>query len=202
VTSVWGRSAIDVLAGGASGTIVHFDGASWSPLDVGSLESLSVTGSPTGDAYAVSSTTVLRFSNEFPTARGGACARPVPIYCGGSLAYHGSNANQPAAFASYACGSRPATGSEVFYRLEDPVTGRLTVRLTPHRGDLDLLVLGARADGTCDPGACLAASQGAGTTVEELSFDAVAGTIYYFVVDAQQGVVSGYDLELSCQKVR
>ena len=40
---MWGFSAIDVFAGGESGSLVHFDGAAWTPVRVAHAEAASLT---------------------------------------------------------------------------------------------------------------------------------------------------------------
>jgi hypothetical protein len=54
--SVWARSATDVYACGARGTILHYDGAGWRTLQSGTaLDIWQITGLPNGEIYAVAS---------------------------------------------------------------------------------------------------------------------------------------------------
>ncbi|HTK42658.1 MAG TPA: Ig-like domain-containing protein, partial [Gemmatimonadales bacterium] len=54
LASVWGTSATDVYAVGAGGTILHYDGHSWSAMTSGTGASFSgVWGTSAGDIYAV-----------------------------------------------------------------------------------------------------------------------------------------------------
>jgi hypothetical protein len=100
-------------------------------------------------------------------------------------------------------GARPTTGSEVFYRLDCPVTGTVTVRLTPAEADLDLIVVaadGGDPQGGCDPTRCVAASQAAGLAVEEVTFESQKDVRYYAVVDGYGGAAGAYSLEILCAK--
>jgi hypothetical protein len=54
LTSVWGSSASDVFAVGSYGTILHYDGSSWSAMSSGTTDLLSgVWGSSPTDVFAV-----------------------------------------------------------------------------------------------------------------------------------------------------
>jgi hypothetical protein len=93
------------------------------------------------------------------------------------------------------------TGMEVYHRMEVPVSGSITVTLTPHTGDLDLIAVGADTFDGCDPATqCLAVDTQFGTTAETISLDTVAGQVLYFIVDGYGGAVSGYTLTVDCDK--
>jgi hypothetical protein len=92
--------------------------------------------------------TILHFTGNLPTEPGGTCARPVSIYCGTTL--EGGTHGKQAAFNGYDCTAGDLTGPEVHYRLENPVTGEVVVRLTPYDDDLDLVVLGETGGSGCD----------------------------------------------------
>ena len=159
-----------------------------------------VWGASGTDVFAVGENgTILNLKANLPVPVGGPCARPVSIYCETTL--FGNNLGRPAAFDSYACGSRDDTGQEVYYKLHNPVTGQLTVRLTPYEEDLDLIVVGANAQTGCDPvGQCLAASQTIDTAMEEVTLNVIAGQTYYFIVDGYAGAESDYTIEVDCRK--
>ena len=63
LNEVWGNSSSDVYAVGAGGTILHYDGAGWNPMQSGTSEDLNdVWGSSSSDVYAVGSeSTLLHF---------------------------------------------------------------------------------------------------------------------------------------------
>ena len=63
---MWGSSASDVFAVGQNGTILHYDGSSWSSMSSGtSNELLGVWGSSASDAFAVGSwSTILDYSGD------------------------------------------------------------------------------------------------------------------------------------------
>ncbi|MBI5480726.1 MAG: hypothetical protein HY906_17845, partial [Deltaproteobacteria bacterium] len=204
---VWGSSATDVFAVGSGGTILHYNGSAWSPMTSGTTQNLwGVWGSSATDVFAVGSAgTILQLSGARPTLYGGPCASPVPLYCAQMLdPFVGSNALRTPAFDSYSCpGARSTTGAEVFYRLDCPVTGTVTVRLTPAEADLDLIIVGedtADPERGCDPTHCIAASQQPGLAIEEVTFASTRDARYYAVVDGYAGAVSGYTLEIVCAK--
>ena len=54
LSGIWGTSSTDVFAVGDSGTILHYDGAAWSPMNSGTARGLdSVWGSSPSDVFAV-----------------------------------------------------------------------------------------------------------------------------------------------------
>jgi hypothetical protein len=63
LSSVWGASASDVFAVGASGTILHYNGSAWSVMASGTTENLKgVWGSSGNDVFAVGiNGTILRY---------------------------------------------------------------------------------------------------------------------------------------------
>jgi hypothetical protein len=213
INSVWGSSGSNVFAVDWSGTILHYNGVSWTPMYSGTTKWLwGVWGSSGSNLFAVGlSGTILHLPGGMPQLDGGACASPIPLYCAATLdEYLGSNGlGRTAEFDSYgsvtACpGVRPTTGNEVFYRLDCPVTGEVTVRLTPAEADLDLIIIGEDAsdpEGGCDPTQCIAASQTNGLAVEEVTFGSEKGQRFYAVVDGYDGAVSGYTLDVRCHKV-
>jgi hypothetical protein len=206
---VWGSSASDVFATGVGGVILRYDGSTWSPMRSGTSETLfDVWGGSASDAFAVGSAgTIVPLRGTLPPPYGGICTAPIPLYCSDSFdPYYGYNGTgRTADFDSYGCPSgRATTGNEVFYRLDCPVTGEVTVRLTPVTADLDLIILAedvADPERGCDPTECIAASQTSGIAVEEVTFTSAKGVRYYAVVDGHEGAVSGYMLEILCAKL-
>ena len=60
--SVWGSSSSDVWAGGVSGTLLHYDGTSWSHVSAPISNVDSIWGSDPTNVWFVGSTTVLRWN--------------------------------------------------------------------------------------------------------------------------------------------
>lgn len=210
-SGVWGSSARDVFAVGSNSTILHFDGTSWTPMPTTLPNCSGVWGVGSNDVFVgCSYETILHLRGSAPTLYGGDCLDPLALYCNDTLdPYFGDNSTgYSAMFDSYgstqACtGARDTTGNEVFYRLDCPVTGDVTVRLTPMEGDLDLIIIandvGDMQKG-CDPTVCVAASHTSGLAIEEVTFPSEKGQRYYAVVDGYAGAVSGYTLEILCAK--
>jgi hypothetical protein len=203
LAGVWGRTGSDVFAVGYQGTVFHYDGNSWTRMATGTTESLTgVSGSAGAGVLAVGPANTAFRAVGVPPAYGGDCTAPIPLYCGRTaVGYTGSNGLRPANFDSYGCPSgRPTTGAEVFYRLDCPIKGKVTVTLKPKVADLDLIVLGADAQGGCAPTTCVGSSQHDDTADEKVTFDAKQGERYYVVIDGYDGAVSGYNLEVLCEK--
>ena len=210
--AIAGRSPSDVFFVDEWLGVSHFDGASVAPmsLDDAAFDDLHGAWSdPAGRVWLAGGGTVFgpgsaslrHLDGELPTPIGGACSGVIPIYCGAPRPSWGDTTGASSRFAHYACGTREASGGEAYYRFDSPITGHVTVRLTPHAGDLDLLVVGADAGGGCDPlGHCLAASQHDGPAPEELAFPVVHGDTFFFLVDGPAASASGFSLELDCAK--
>ena len=59
---MWGSSGSDVFAVGVYGTILHYDGSSWSAMSSGtSADSHGVWGSTGSDVFAVGNGTILHY---------------------------------------------------------------------------------------------------------------------------------------------
>ena len=133
------------------------------------------------------------------TARSGRCRDTVSIYCGSTL--YGDTLGRSGYLSDYTCASRPTTGPEIAYRLDNPISGSITVTMTPHQADLDLIVAGARPDGGCNPtGRCMASSQNSGMVQEQVTMDATRGETYYFLVDGFGGAKSAYTIHVDCNR--
>ncbi len=112
----------------------------------------------------------------------------------------GSNVGQLNNYSSYTCAGLSDTGPEVYYRLDAPATGTVTVRLTPTSANLDLIVVGATGT-DCNPaGDCIGSSQLTGTNLDQVVFSATQGQTYYFIVDGFGGATSAYSLDVACTK--
>ncbi|HEY3357983.1 MAG TPA: hypothetical protein VGQ83_32340 [Polyangia bacterium] len=196
LTAIAGASAFDVYATGSastSGTILHFDGVAWTPMDAGrprSLNAIAARGPGLAAAFGAQDT-ALTFTGAMPRLAAGACVDTMPVYCGATL--HGTNAGG---------GALLGPGREVYYRLQAPVTSAVTLTLTAPEDDLDLVVVAAAPNGACDPATRIAASSVSGAGVPKtVALDARAGETYYVVVDgATAGAVSGYTLRVDCPR--
>ena len=92
----------------------------------------------------------------------------------------------------YPCTNWVYEGPEYTYVFVAPVSKPITVVLTEETAETDLLVLQATDQLICDPDACVA------TGFSEVTFDAVAGTTYYLVVDGWAGAEGSYTITVDC----
>jgi len=126
------------------------------------------------------------------------CGGAVAIDCGqqGSGDTTGGQTN----FSSeYQCSSYDETGPEAYLVFTATADQSVTVDLAGSgSADLDLVVVGADSSGDCDPsGHCVDASQTSGVT-EQVVFNAVSGTTYYFIVEGYGGDAGPFDLTVTC----
>jgi hypothetical protein len=191
MSGAWGTGPRDIWVASEVGSIHHFDGVSWAPVAPNIDDTFHrVSGSRAGDIWFASRLgSVLRLLVTMPTLKGGACAEPLRAFCNVSLRGHTMATQDGPAD----CGAGDHAGGELAYKIEVPVTGRLTARVTS-RHDVDLVALGADARGGCDVDACV--SEGAGTEVE---LEVRQGDVYYLVVGARDGAAP-FTLDVACEK--
>jgi hypothetical protein len=115
------------------------------------------------------------------------CTNSIPLTCG--VTYSGIDSTSNSYIESYGCNSWTESGPERIHTIIPNGNGTLTVTLSNYTGDLDVYILGS-----CDPTDCL------GTVFSDSATfsNAIAGTTYYIVVDADDGSGSSYDLNISC----
>jgi hypothetical protein len=182
--------------------LLHWDGAAWTEISAGTSASLrGIWGSAPDDVWAVGNTAaIIHLGHRLPAAHGGRCERPISASCNHTV--HGATYGTPDRLDAYPCAAGNLSGGEVYYRLDNPVSGTLTVTLTSREADLDLIVLGSDTSRGCDPdGACLASSQGAGAGgVEQVILEALQGETLYLVVDAPAGQAGAFTLSIGCHK--
>jgi hypothetical protein len=194
--AIWGISHDDIFT---SSDVLHWDGASWTQVIEPPSFTRGLWGSATDDLWAVGpANEVYHWGGGIPQLPGGACAGPVPLYCGTTVT--GSNAGAAPPSTTYACNPRTPTGGEVAYRFENPVTGSVTFTLTPFGGDLDLILLDGASDTTCAPDQCLTMSQTAGTGTEQIVRTVVQGDVLHLLIEGFAGISTGYKLQVTCTK--
>jgi hypothetical protein len=197
----WGTDDT-VYAVAPAGVILRSTGSSFDLMPSGTTARLVGIwcATPAGCFVVGTGGTILRLPGAERQPYAGACAPARSAYCGGTAPLAGRTTGEPAAHDSYGCGGRATTGAEMVYRLDSPITGTVTARLTPQGADLDLIVVGAAADGGCDPAQCVGASQHPDAAVEEVTFAATQATTYYLIVDGYDGAAGDYALEVSCAR--
>lgn len=115
------------------------------------------------------------------------CTNAVPLSCG--VTYSGASSTAPSAISTYGCNSWTETGPERVHTFIPSENGEITAMISNYTGDLDVYILGS-----CDPSDCLGTVASSSATFS----NAVAGTTYYIVVDADDGSGSSYDLVMTC----
>ena len=118
--------------------------------------------------------------------------KPLEVACGGTWSTTNDDAQQSkATLTTYSCSADEYTGPEVAATFVAPFDGTVTVTLDDESAETDILVV-SDAQGLCDPANCVA------TGFDEATFEAVAGTTYYLVVDGYDGAVGSFTLALDC----
>jgi cysteine-rich repeat protein len=217
ISSIMGVSPNNIFAVGQFGTIIHYDGNIWSnvsldylSLDFSSINLNSIWINSEGLFIAGDNIILFFDHNVIPTLEGGVCEEPVVLYCNvserwgdnsyGKITLDGSGNPVFDTYPTWNSTDVTAnSGPESFYRLDNPVTGKITVRITPHEGNVNLVVLNA-FDVGCDPDAVLYISSNDGTQIEEITFDGTQGETYYIIVDSEVGETSPYSIEVDCMK--
>ncbi|HKP61526.1 MAG TPA: hypothetical protein VJV78_32575 [Polyangiales bacterium] len=99
------------------------------------------------------------------------------------------------AFRSYGCTQRSESGRETVYTFRSPTACRVTATLSKLSTDLDLFALR-----DADPSICEKVSSTPLDlqTIEQITFDAAAGSTRFLVVDGYAKSMGSYTLELSC----
>lgn len=115
------------------------------------------------------------------------CQNAVALTCG--VSYSGAASSAPSAITTFGCNTWTETGPERVHTITPTANGSLTASLSNYTGDLDVYILGS-----CDPNDCI----GTVNSDNAVLTNAVAGTTYYIVVDADDGSGSAYDLVVTC----
>ena len=115
------------------------------------------------------------------------CSSAVTLTCGAN--YIGLNSNAPSAVGTYGCNNWTESGPERVHKITPQTSGTITATLSNFTGDLDVYILGS-----CDPDDCLGTVFSSSATFT----NAIAGTTYYIVVDADDGSGSSYTLLVDC----
>ena len=225
---VWGTGPGSVYVVSDAGSIFHFDGFVWSPITSTATEGLhGIGGTTSGDVFAVGDVGEIvqvprsclpdeRFCGDAQDndcdglydcadsdcaadsvcVAGGLCPGAIEITCSDIVA--GTTSGGERNIDQYACSDWYAHGREAYYRLDSAGEGTVTAALTGIVKDLELYVLREGAGGGCQPrnGGCVAGSFTQAD--EQVTFDAVAGEVYYIVVDGFGASAGDFTLSLTC----
>ncbi|WP_375238148.1 N-acetylmuramoyl-L-alanine amidase, partial [Aurantibacter sp.] len=121
------------------------------------------------------------------TCTGLDCSSAIPVTCGNT--YNGSSSSATSLVDTYGCNTWTESGPERVHTITPTSNGTLTASLSNFTGDLDVYILGS-----CNPNDCLGTVSSSSATYT----NAIAGTTYYIVVDADDGSGSSYDLTVTC----
>jgi len=157
----------------------------------GWIASTSNTEYESGDNTVLISDQMLTVTAASPNL----CEPDLTLSCESGDSWGVDWAGSTDAIDDYSCNGFNYAGPEYAYEFTAPSSGPVTVTLSGLTADLDLLILGGPA---CDPDTCLEASASGGTTDEQITFMATAGTTYFIVVDGFNGNVGSYDIYVSC----
>jgi hypothetical protein len=125
-----------------------------------------------------------------------ACVAGYQLTCGQSDSWANYYFGSTNVISNYlGCSNNDAyPAPEYTYKFVAATSGKVTVSMTAKTADTDLILIGG-SSGTCSSSQCLAYDVGAGT----LTFDAVSGSTYYFVVDGFNGAQGTYTIAVDCQ---
>jgi cysteine-rich repeat protein len=219
LNSIRGISSSSIFIAGDESTIIHFDGSTWSKMhtEVSSSdfraiwadsESLFVLVIPEAEFHYV-----LRFYPEvIPKLEGGVCSGPVALYCNSSEIFGDTSKGKITldssgnpVFDTYTTSDSTVildnSGKENFFRLDNPVNGEITIKVKPHSGNINLMVLsGDSTNIGCNPGGCMEISTQDGTQTKEVTFKGEQGKSYYLIVDSKPNETSSYYIHAECKK--
>lgn len=116
------------------------------------------------------------------------CTPDWTLGCNASDSWNNGASGSTDLIDIYPCSPWDESGPEYAYTFTPSVDGQVEISLSNMSADLDLFILTPG----CNATSCIA--YGDATA----SFDAVAGQIYYVVVDGYQGAVSDYTIGVSC----
>jgi hypothetical protein len=221
----------DMIAVGKDGAIRRYDGVTWWPLASGVSEKLNAIGGRGRSQFAVGDNgTIVQITFDDVvaacTASGaeqdctndidddcdflvdahdpdcrdtGVCWAPRTITCGSTTTT--TFGQGVATVRNYGCSTKIHRGVEDVYRLVPPATGSMTVTLTAFTQDIDLFVVGATANGACDPaGSCLASSETLSSSGSEQATVPIsaAAPVFVLVDDNGGGSPTDYTLTVTC----
>jgi hypothetical protein len=129
---------------------------------------------------------------EAPTCPHPGCVPAWELACGGSDTWATWYPGSTKQLKAYSCNGTDYGGREYAYAFHATATGNVTARLRGESSNTALVVL-KDAQGKCQSNTCIEF----GST--EATFDAIAGTTYYLVVDGIKGAQGKYTLEVACQ---
>ena len=128
------------------------------------------------------------------------CGECLPVVeeltCGD--VHTGTNLGGPSDIDSYCGAANDFSGPEQSFSITSTTSQTVTLDLVGLVDDLDLFVLLTDPAGGCLPDNCVANDSQSGSTAEQVSFAAAAGSETLVTVDGFQGATSAFALSVSC----
>lgn len=118
------------------------------------------------------------------------CSNSVVLSCG--VSYHGNSSIASSNISTFGCNNWTETGPERVHSITPSINGTITASISNYTGDLDVYILAS-----CDAMDCLGTVSSSSATYA----NAVTGTTYYVVVDADDGSGSAYDIIVNCTTI-
>jgi hypothetical protein len=172
-------------------SLYHFDGTQWSPVTTAPTRYTAVALNAHGEVWAGRDGQLDVFDGRLPVAYGGSCTDTLRTYCNVTLRGHTAQTED----GPTGCHEGVAhPGGELHYKIEVPVTGRLTATVAS-RHDVDLSAVTADERGGCDAASCIEGQP----SDTEVALDVQQGQTYYLVVGARDGAAP-FTLDVRCEK--
>ena len=124
----------------------------------------------------------------------GSCANPIALSCG--VDYNGNTTGFFNTISDYSCSTFDNIGPDVIHTIVAPANGEMTVNFTRPSGmDMEVAILSA-----CSGDSCLDKTVfSVGSTISASINNAVAGQMYYILVDGDEPTDFGaYTLNVDC----
>jgi len=121
----------------------------------------------------------------------GLCAADWQLSCGATDSWNTLYGGATDEVDSYSCVGWNESGPEYAYTFVATASSQVTLTLSGTSADLDLFLL-AEAGGGCEQNGCIAYGD------QSITFPAIAGALYYVVVDGYAGAQGPYSIAVEC----
>jgi hypothetical protein len=190
VSSAWAESPRNVWVQQSS-SVHHFDGVVWSRVALPTqLDPYAMAGSSGAVWVGGARGALYSLPTELAALDGGTCSPVLRAYCNVSMRGHTAQTED----GPIDCNRTGHPGGELHYKIEVPVTGRLTATVAS-RSSVDLAAVRGNEYGGCDVSTCIEGQ----LSETEIALDVQQGQTYYLVVGAR-GEAAPFTLDVDCIK--